>query len=169
MTAISHEMAHVARCDFALNLLYEAACVPVAFHPAVWWTRREIARTREMACDEMVVARVLEPAAYAQSILDIASRMSGAARQGYALGAFDGDILEERIRRVLQRPAAGLRHARLTLAAGISALAVCVVVASGLALSARAQSAAQPEMKLGAAAFNRGDHSGAVVALRAGR
>jgi beta-lactamase regulating signal transducer with metallopeptidase domain len=137
--------------------------VPLAFHPAAWWTRREIARTREMACDEMVVERLLEPGVYAQSILQIASRAGGVRAQGYALGAFDGDILEERIRRLLTRPAASLRRARLMLAAGVSALAACVVIASGLAISARAQSAAQPEMKLGATAFNRGDYPGAAV------
>jgi beta-lactamase regulating signal transducer with metallopeptidase domain len=59
--AIGHEMAHIARGDFALNLLYELLSMPIAFHPAAHLIRREIARTREMACDELVTRRLLEP------------------------------------------------------------------------------------------------------------
>lgn len=33
-TAIGHEMAHIARRDFACNLLYELLQLPVSFHPA---------------------------------------------------------------------------------------------------------------------------------------
>jgi len=72
-TAVGHEMAHIARRDFAANLLYELLYLPISFHPAAMWIHREIDRTREMACDELVTARLIEPRAYAQSIMSIAS------------------------------------------------------------------------------------------------
>ena len=161
-TAIGHEMAHIARRDFTCNLLYEAAALPVWFHPATLWLRREIDRTRELACDELVTGKLLEPGAYAESIVSIAAEMSGLRRPGYTLGVLDGDILEDRIQRLLHRPVSNLKRARLMLAAGLGALAVCVVAASSLAISARAQSAAQPEMKLAGQAYNTGDFAGAV-------
>ena len=111
----------MARRDFAWNILYELLFLPVAFHPAAMWMRREIARTREMACDELVAGRLLEPAVYVQSILSIAARMSGAGKLGYALGVFDGDMLEERVRRLLEGRRGSLKRARLALAAGLSA------------------------------------------------
>ena len=95
-----------------------------------------------MACDELVTARLIDAGVYARSIVRIAETMMPMRRPGYTLGVFDGDILEERIRRLLQRPAANLNRARLLLAGGLSALAVCAVVLSGLALTARAQSPA---------------------------
>src|SRR5262249_20857456 len=33
-TAIGHEMAHLSRHDFALNLIYEIFSLPISFHPA---------------------------------------------------------------------------------------------------------------------------------------
>ena len=67
-TAVGHEMAHIARRDFACNVLYQLLQVPIAFHPATWLLRREIERTREMSADEMVTQRLLDAGAYARSI-----------------------------------------------------------------------------------------------------
>ena len=75
--------------------------------------------------------------------------MTALPRPGYTLGVFDGDILEERIRRLMERPAANLKRARLLLAGGPAALALCAVFASTLALTARAQGAARATYEAG--------------------
>jgi beta-lactamase regulating signal transducer with metallopeptidase domain len=167
VTALGHEMAHAKRHDFSVNLLCELLYLPISFNPVAWILRRGIERTREMACDEMVTARLLDPASYARSIVTLAAAMAGPAHPGYSLGVFDGDILEERIRRVLARRVANLRQARLLLAGGLSALALCAVLTSGLALTARAQNAARPEIAAGVAAFNRADFLGAIAHFQA--
>lgn len=164
-TAIGHEMAHIARRDFACNLLYELLLLPVGFHPAAWPIRRGIERTREMACDELVTQRLMDAGVYARSIMSIAAAMTALPRPGYTLGVFDGDILEERIRRLVERPAANLKRARLVLAGGLAALALCAVAASTLALTARAQGIAGDMMKEGQAAYNRGDYKTAAGAF----
>ena len=157
-TAIGHEMAHIARRDFACNLLYELMYLPVSFHPAAWLIRRGIGRTREMACDELVTRRLMDAGVYARSIVSIAAQMTALPCPGYTLGVFDGDILEERIRRLIQRPADNLKRARLVLAGGLAALALCAAVASSLSFTARAQGAAGDMMKQGQAAYARGDY-----------
>jgi beta-lactamase regulating signal transducer with metallopeptidase domain/cell division septation protein DedD len=161
-TAIGHEMAHIARHDFAGNVISELLYLPVSFHPASWLIRREVGRTREMACDELVTQKLMEPVTYARSMMTIAAAMTALPRPGCTLGVFDGDILEERIRRLLERPVANLKRARLLLVTGLSVLGVCVAIASGLALSARAQSGTQGEMKLAGEAYNKGDFKAAV-------
>src|SRR5262245_19518125 len=113
-----------------------------------------------MACDELVTARLLDAGVYARSIAAIAGAV-GPIRAAITPGIFDGDVLEERIRRLIERRCGDLRRARAALAGGFVAFAVCVALASGLALSALAQSAAQPEMLLGVDAYNRGDYAGA--------
>ncbi len=160
-TAIGHELAHIARGDFASSLLYEFLYLPISFHPAAWLMRREVERTREMACDELVTERVMDANIYARSIVNIAGTMSGLMNPGYTLGVFDGNALEERVRRLLERPAAYTRRARLLLAAGLATLAVCAVLASGLALPARAQGRGYNEMKAAEAAYNAGDFASA--------
>jgi beta-lactamase regulating signal transducer with metallopeptidase domain len=155
-TAIGHESAHLARRDFAANILCELIALPISFHPATVWLRREIGRTREMACDELVTSRLLAPDVYARSIVSIAGSLSGFRPAGYSLGVLDGDILEERIRRLLEGRVANLKRARLMLAAGLATLAVLVAIGSGLAISARAQTPAQQEMRSAADAYNSG-------------
>src|SRR5260370_22052398 len=157
-TAVGHEMAHIARRDFGCNFMYEVIATPIGFHPAVWLIQREIERTREMACDELVTHRLMDAGVYARSIVSIANGMMALPRPGYTLGVFDGDILEARIRRLMERPAANLKRARLLLASGLAALALCVVIASSLALTARAQVGAHAAMKQAEAAYNRGDY-----------
>lgn len=162
-SAIGHEMAHIARRDFAWNIVCELLAAPISFHPATFWLRRQIDRTRELACDDLVAARLLDPRVYAQSILDIASTLTVVPRPGYTLGVFDGDILEERIRRLVRRPAAYTRRARVWAAATLATLAVCIVVASTLAISARAQSPARAEMQAAVHAANADDYAGAAA------
>ncbi len=161
-TAIGHEMAHIARHDFAWNIVYELVYLPLSFHPAAIWLRREIDRTRELACDELVTSRLIAPQSYAQAMMTIAATMAGLAQPGYTLGVFDGDILEERIQRLMARPAANLKRARLLLAAGLASLAACLVFASGLAISAHAQSPAQAEMRTGVEAYQAGHYGNAI-------
>ena len=161
-TAIGHEMAHIARHDFAFNILYELLYLPISFHPAAIWIHREIDRTREMACDELVTARLIEPRAYAQSIMSIANGMCASPGPGYSLGIFDGNILEQRIRRLMEGRRGGLGRARAVLAIGLAALVACAVMASSLRVSALAQNAPSGELGLATAAFDAGDFTAAV-------
>src|SRR5262249_27005253 len=53
VSALSHEMAHIRRHDFLLNLVYEVLSLPLCIHPATVLIKSRIAQTRELACDEM--------------------------------------------------------------------------------------------------------------------
>ena len=130
------------------------------------WIHREIDRTREMACDELVTARLLERRAYAQSIMSIANTMCASPSPGYSLGIFDGNILEQRIRRLMEGHSGGLGRARAVLAAGLAGLAFCAVMASSLRVSAQAQNAPSGEPGLAAAALDAGDFLDAVDRFR---
>ena len=158
--AIGHEAAHLARHDFAVGIACELFAIPVSFHPGASWLLRQLARSREEACDELVTERLLGRDAYARSLVRIAESLSGLASPGYTLGVADGVDLEERVRRLL---APRRRSARLTIAAAVAMLAVCVAIASGLAISARAQTPAQVEMRAAAAAYNSGRFNDAVA------
>jgi TonB family protein len=104
--ALAHECAHMARRDYAKNLIYECVAAVVAYHPASWRMRRRIAETRELVCDEMAAGAVGDRPEYAASLLRLATAMAGpAARPFYAsetqaIGVFDAGILEERVMRL---------------------------------------------------------------------
>jgi beta-lactamase regulating signal transducer with metallopeptidase domain len=54
ISAIGHELIHVQRRDYALNLFYELLFLLLSFHPAAALIRRRIRQTRELSCDELV-------------------------------------------------------------------------------------------------------------------
>ena len=143
-TAIGHELGHAARHDFLSNLLCEILALPIAAHPASLFLMRRIRETRELACDEFVTRRLIAPREYARSMTAIAAQLIAPPPAACTLGVFDGDILEERIRRLVDAPPR-LRHARVWLAAGLAALAATAIIASSLAISAHAQST-QPQI-----------------------
>ncbi len=70
--AIGHELVHVRRRDFLLNLIYEIIFLPLSFHPAAALMRRRITQTRELRCDELVAELLLHPEVYARSLVQLA-------------------------------------------------------------------------------------------------
>lgn len=133
--ALGHELAHIRRRDYALNLLCEILMLPLAFHPLVPALKRRIGRTREIACDEMVAAHLLDRRRCARALLGLARSITSASGPAHALGVLDAGILEERIMRLIdttRRP--GAPTARLVLAAACALLVGIGTVASSLSL-----------------------------------
>lgn len=165
--AIGHEFAHIARRDFGVNLLLEILSLPVSFHPACWWMRRKIERSREMACDEAVATRLMTRRRYAESIVRFAELTIAPIQPGYTLGVFDGNALEQRIRSLLTQAGYNARRARAVLIGAVATLVVCGVIVSTLSVSARAQSGFTDQMRAAAEAYNAHDFPVAVEGFRA--
>ncbi len=103
LTAVlGHELAHIRRCDYAWNLIYEFLTLPVSFHPAVTIMKRNINQTREMACDELVAESLLNPLDYARSLVQIAGFIRPSSHNAITLGVFNADILEKRIMKLIE-------------------------------------------------------------------
>jgi len=132
-SAIGHEFIHVARNDYVLNFLYELLYVPLAFHPAAALLRRRIKQTRELCCDELVAARILNAEVYARSLLQLAGS-APALRQlsvTTTVGIADADILEARIMSLLTKPKMTTRWKRtLLFIVSILLLMPCVAAAA---------------------------------------
>jgi uncharacterized protein (TIGR03435 family) len=63
-----HEAAHIARWDDWTNLLARLLSTVLALHPVAQWILWQIAREREMACDDWAVARIGAARPYAESL-----------------------------------------------------------------------------------------------------
>ncbi len=139
-SALCHEMAHVRRSDYLLNLVCEFALAALAFHPAAWLLKRRIDETRELACDEAASECFVGPAAYARSLVSLANSIAPVAlntRPGCTLGVFDANILEERIMQLLSQQAkVSSRRARLHFAGAALALAACALTANAFSVQA---------------------------------
>jgi TonB family protein len=145
--ALCHEMAHIRRHDYLLNLICEFILLPVAFHPAAWLVKRRIDESRELACDEAAAGRLVSVSAYARSLLSLARTMSALtslSRPRYTMGVFDADILEERIMRLLEkRPRLRARRARLLLGGAALALTLAGLAACAFSFTAQENATAQ--------------------------
>ena len=131
LSVLAHEMAHVKRNDFLTNLICELLVLPISFHPLTYLIKRQIDRTRELACDELVTRHVLAPKVYARSLLWAAHVSRQYSSQAFILSIFDGKILEERIVRLMKRNGrVGAGLARVLMFAALS-----VLCASALSLS----------------------------------
>ncbi|HTX77111.1 MAG TPA: M56 family metallopeptidase [Terracidiphilus sp.] len=131
---LAHEFSHMARHDFAKNLVYALVSLPVSWHPAVALTRARLGESRERVCDAMAADAVSGRERYARSLLRLASLLSSAAPAGvlHALGIFDSNNLERRIMNLTGKSTQlhGLRR--------MAVLAACVAVGAIACTSALA-------------------------------
>jgi beta-lactamase regulating signal transducer with metallopeptidase domain len=102
---IVHELVHIRRHDFAVNLVQMLVESLYFFNPAVWWLSRRIRIEREACVDSAVVRITGESLEYA-TLLDKLGRQlvaggTSAALVGLGDGAKDGTLLE-RVKRVVE-------------------------------------------------------------------
>ena len=98
-----HELAHIRRCDYLVNVLQRSVEGLLFYHPAVWWISRVIRAERENCCDDVVVATSGNAHEYAVALAALEeNRWSG---REPAVAATGGNLVK-RIRRLLypQRP-----------------------------------------------------------------
>jgi len=141
---LAHELAHVRRHDYLVNLVQSVAETLLFYHPAVWWLGRRIREEREHCCDDRAVAVCGDRLAYARAL----AAMEELRSRPWALApSAGGKPLLARIRRLLgvapaaDRPAGGL--AGVVALAAVAALGLALVVAPG-AVPARAAVEAGP-------------------------
>jgi CubicO group peptidase (beta-lactamase class C family)/beta-lactamase regulating signal transducer with metallopeptidase domain len=52
---LAHELAHIRRNDYLVNILQTVIETLFFYHPAVWWVSSKIRETREHCCDDLAV------------------------------------------------------------------------------------------------------------------
>jgi beta-lactamase regulating signal transducer with metallopeptidase domain len=95
---LAHELAHIRRHDYLINLLQMLVETLCFYHPAVWLTSARIRIERELCCDDIAVDACGDAVSYAQALTKVA-RMQ-ISHPGLALGATGGPFLQ-RIQRLL--------------------------------------------------------------------
>ena len=136
--AMTHELAHLARCDPWLRAVESAIRVLFFFWPPVAWVCRRVDRAREMACDQWAVAHgPLAARDYARLLLALATRDRSLPASAMAL-VRSRSQLGARVDRLL----AGGAAPTIGRARGALVAAWAVVCLAG---AARATRAATPE------------------------
>jgi beta-lactamase regulating signal transducer with metallopeptidase domain len=129
---LAHELAHIRRHDYLVNLLQTLVETLLFYHPAVWWLSRRIRVERENCCDDLAVSLCGDPFLYAQALADLEERRGG--RPELALAATGGSLLQ-RVRRLLGAPTHEGR-APGWLAGSVSVLVMFGIVAGAVGTDA---------------------------------
>ena len=121
---LAHELAHVRRHDYLVNLAQTMIEALLFFHPGMWWVSTQIRQERENCCDDIAVALGEKRAVYVQALARLEQQRQETPT---AVLAATGGSLLARIRRLLVQPKAEFGY--LSTAACFAGLATLSVVA----------------------------------------
>jgi len=100
---LAHELAHVRRHDYVINIAQSVIEALLFYHPAVHWVSRRIREERENCCDDAVVELFEDPLTYARALTNVEVFRAESLRLGLAS---NGGSLMSRIERLLNGPSA---------------------------------------------------------------
>jgi beta-lactamase regulating signal transducer with metallopeptidase domain/HEAT repeat protein len=121
---LAHELAHVRRHDYLVNLAQTLIETWLFYHPAVWWVSRQVRVSREHCCDDLAVMVCRSRHDYVHALLGL-EELRGEAGL-LALGATDGSLLARGRRLLAPGPE---RASSARLAASVIGL---IVIAAGV-------------------------------------
>lgn len=133
---LAHELAHIRRGDFVVNLLQSLVEVLLFYHPAVWWLSSRIRTERELCCDDVAADLCGDPLILARALTDLeALREPVSPSPSHLAMAANGGSLMHRIRHLLHPALPVTSGARVT---ALALLAASLLGAAGVALQEKA-------------------------------
>jgi D-alanyl-D-alanine endopeptidase (penicillin-binding protein 7) len=99
---LAHEVAHIRRVDYLVNLLQRMIETLLFYHPVVWWLSRRIRIERELVADNVAARLIQEPRRLALALEQLSLfQASDVATVPFAQWA-KGGLLLDRIKRLSQ-------------------------------------------------------------------
>jgi beta-lactamase regulating signal transducer with metallopeptidase domain len=99
-TILLHELAHIRRKDYGVNLLQSFAETVFFFNPAIRWISTIIREEREACCDDIVVAYTSNKTTYLQALVNFSDQTTKV--DGYAMAlAHRQTSMLNRVKRML--------------------------------------------------------------------
>lgn len=99
-----HELAHIRRNDYLVNLMVATIDVILFFNPFSRLFTRTIRRERENSCDDLVLQFEYNPHAYASALLAIEKKRVMKVSLGMAATGKNNRMLLDRVKRILNQP-----------------------------------------------------------------
>jgi TonB family protein len=147
---LHHELAHVARRDWPIQMAGAVLCCLHWFNPLAWMAYRVLRRESERACDDLVLRSGVDATDYATHLLAMARHAgSQATLWSPATAMAHASMLEERIQAMLDNR---LNRVPLTMRARVATaaiLALLVVPVAAFTADARSRNGAATKAQQG--------------------
>lgn len=118
-----HELAHIKRNDYLLNIFQSIVETILFFNPFVWLISKIIRMEREHCCDDLVIASTVQPLQYAHALVALEEYRLTANRLTMA-AADSKQHLFHRIKRIMEMKTKHLNYSQKFLAV--------LIIATGL-------------------------------------
>jgi TonB family protein len=131
---LAHELAHIKRGDWLIQMVGEIARAGYWFNPVMWIACRRLRLESEQATDDVVLHAGINGSEYASHLLELARAFSRGGAWLPAPAIARPSSLERRVRAMLNtrtNRAPITRAARLGIVAALSAVAIAVASAQG--------------------------------------
>jgi beta-lactamase regulating signal transducer with metallopeptidase domain len=139
---LAHELAHIRRNDFFVNLMQAVVETLLFYHPAVWWISNRIRVEREHCCDDVAVSVSGKPLVYARALTRLEELRIEDAQ---AFVAANGGSLMGRIRRLAgARAESPNAPSRFVAGAALLTVLLALIIAPSLPLRGQQQKADTP-------------------------
>ena len=146
--ALMHELEHIERGDWLMQILARSIAALYWFHPLVWMAWRRLCLEAERSCDDAVVMRE-ERTDYAEQLVALAGRMSASTAQPL-LGMANRSDLSTRVSAVLddtvRRGRVGLKVAAAT-AVVFALIVIAVAPIRAVAVLPAVGASAEPDQR----------------------
>ncbi len=120
---LAHELAHVRRYDYLVNLLQMLVETLFFYHPAVWWISGRIRHERELCCDDDAVRCCGDAVCYARALITL-ERLR-VMTPALALGVTGGPLMY-RVQRLLGEATREYGPSRLPAVLAITLAMACL-------------------------------------------
>lgn len=97
---LAHELAHVRRWDYLVNLLQSVAEALLFFHPVVWWLSARMRAEREQVADALAAQALQDPQQLAMALHALSLHTAAPPQPGLLMSARGGALLT-RIERLM--------------------------------------------------------------------
>ncbi|HEX8129256.1 MAG TPA: M56 family metallopeptidase [Pyrinomonadaceae bacterium] len=126
---LAHELAHIRRHDYLVNLLQSVAEAVLFYHPAVWWLSGRVRVEREHACDDLAVRATGDVLVYARALTTLETLRGQKAGARTLAVAANGGILMQRIQRLIKAQPASAGRSPLLAGTAVMLVVLASVIA----------------------------------------
>ncbi len=127
-SVIYHELAHILRRDYLVNIMQSVVETVFFFNPAIWWISALIREERETCCDDIVLAHVPQKRSYLEALMIFQEYESDRSSYAMALSLRKNQLMK-RLRRMVSHENQKLSAAeKVVLLSGMMLLAMFVFV-----------------------------------------